>query len=181
MSLTSYRAAPPRGGGRGPPRRAASWRQARPLGRGAPRIGGARARSIGGRAGAGRAWRRPALPRLRDAVPSALRVFTAEFGMGSGVWPLAVTTRLSRPPQDSATEDRTQTTGSGFCPLSPVVRLLSSGPAAPGICECGREKGRHRNARRAGRRLGRWVGACRCTPAGFRSWLKITDRAGSSD
>ena len=27
------------------------------------------------------------------AVPSALRVFTAEFGMGSGVWPLAVTTR----------------------------------------------------------------------------------------
>ena len=27
------------------------------------------------------------------AVPSALRVFTAEFGMGSGVWPLAMATR----------------------------------------------------------------------------------------
>jgi hypothetical protein len=40
-----------------------------------------------------------------DAVPSALRVFTAEFGMGSGVWPLAVTTRLSRPPGIGAPGD----------------------------------------------------------------------------
>src|SRR5260370_33622547 len=40
-----------------------------------------------------RAWRRPALPPLREAVPSALRVFTAEFGMGSGVLPLAMATR----------------------------------------------------------------------------------------
>ena len=30
---------------------------------------------------------------LLSAVPSALRVFTAEFGMGSGVWPLAMATR----------------------------------------------------------------------------------------
>ena len=40
-----------------------------------------------------RAWRRPTLPPLREAVPWALRVFTAEFGMGSGVWPLAMATR----------------------------------------------------------------------------------------
>ena len=31
------------------------------------------------------------------AVPSALRVFTAEFGMGSGVLPLAMATRPCRP------------------------------------------------------------------------------------
>ena len=31
--------------------------------------------------------------------PAKVKVFTAEFGMGSGVWPLAVTTRLSRPPR----------------------------------------------------------------------------------
>jgi hypothetical protein len=33
----------------------------------------------------------------RGAVPSARRVFTAEFGMGSGVWPLAMATRPARP------------------------------------------------------------------------------------
>ena len=33
-----------------------------------------------------------------DAVPSALRVFTAEFGMGSGVLPLAMATRPSKTP-----------------------------------------------------------------------------------
>jgi hypothetical protein len=31
------------------------------------------------------------------AVPSALRVFTAEFGMGSGVWLLAMATRPAKP------------------------------------------------------------------------------------
>jgi hypothetical protein len=35
-------------------------------------------------------------PASWDAVPLALRDFTAEFGMGSGVGPLAVTTRSSR-------------------------------------------------------------------------------------
>jgi hypothetical protein len=30
------------------------------------------------------------------AVPSAQRVFTAEFGMGSGVWPRAMATRPAR-------------------------------------------------------------------------------------
>lgn len=34
------------------------------------------------------------------AVPWALRVFTAEFGMGSGVWPLAMATRPAKPPLD---------------------------------------------------------------------------------
>ena len=34
------------------------------------------------------------------AVPSALRVFTAEFGMGSGVWPLAMATRPAKRPAD---------------------------------------------------------------------------------
>ena len=64
MSLTSYRAAPPRAGGL----------------------------ELEGREGL-RAWRRPTLPHLLGAVPSARRVFTAEFGMGSGVWPLAMATR----------------------------------------------------------------------------------------
>ena len=32
------------------------------------------------------------------AVPWAQRVFTAEFGMGSGVWPLAMATRPGKPP-----------------------------------------------------------------------------------
>ena len=35
-------------------------------------------------------------PTSEDAVPLALRVFTAEFGMGSGVCPLAITTRSSQ-------------------------------------------------------------------------------------
>jgi hypothetical protein len=67
------------------------------------RLGGPRLspglRAAGGIAGAmpglGRTWRRPTLPRLSDAVPSALRVFTAEFGMGSGGSPLAMATRFS--------------------------------------------------------------------------------------
>src|ERR1700751_3131022 len=50
--------------------------------------------------GAWRAWRRPTLPPLSEAVPWALRVFTAEFGMGSGVWPLAMATRPGKPPCD---------------------------------------------------------------------------------
>ncbi len=44
-------------------------------------------------------------PTRSRAVPSALRVFTAEFGMGSGVGPLAMATRPS--------EDRCQMTDSG--------------------------------------------------------------------
>ncbi len=35
-------------------------------------------------------------PASWDAVPLALRVFTAEFGMGSGVFPLAVATKPSK-------------------------------------------------------------------------------------
>jgi hypothetical protein len=49
--------------------------------------------------GVWRAWRRPTLPPLGAAVPWALRVFTAEFGMGSGVWPLAMATRPAKPPR----------------------------------------------------------------------------------
>ena len=37
------------------------------------------------------------------AVPSALGVFTAEFGMGSGVWPLAMATRPAKPPWGEVT------------------------------------------------------------------------------
>src|SRR5208282_5489577 len=48
--------------------------------------------------GVWRAWRRPTLPPLDAAVPWALRVFTAEFGMGSGVWPLAMATRPAKLP-----------------------------------------------------------------------------------
>ena len=36
-------------------------------------------------------------PTSWDAVPLAQRVFTAEFGKGSGVEPLAMTTRSSKP------------------------------------------------------------------------------------
>src|SRR5437870_13892972 len=36
------------------------------------------------------------------AVPLAQRVFTAEFGMGSGVWPLAMATRPANPPFDGS-------------------------------------------------------------------------------
>ena len=36
------------------------------------------------------------------AVPLAQRVFTAEFGMGSGVWPLAMATRPSKAARDLA-------------------------------------------------------------------------------
>ena len=50
--------------------------------------------------GVWRAWRRPTLPPLSEAVPWAQRVFTAEFGMGSGVWPLAMATRPGKPPCD---------------------------------------------------------------------------------
>ncbi len=40
-------------------------------------------------------------PASWDAVPLALRVFTAEFGMGSGVLPLAVATKPSKRIQGS--------------------------------------------------------------------------------
>ncbi len=48
-------------------------------------------------------------PASWDAVPLALRVFTAEFGMGSGVLPLAVATKPSKrspPEQGSSVPDR---------------------------------------------------------------------------
>ncbi len=55
----------------------------------------------------GRAWRRPTLPRLSGAVPLALGVFTAEFGMGSGALPPAMATR----PGEPAAGDRERVTG----------------------------------------------------------------------
>ena len=54
--------------------------------------------------GVWRAWRRPTLPPLGEAVPWALRVFTAEFGMGLGVWPLAMATRPAKLPLRCAGE-----------------------------------------------------------------------------
>jgi hypothetical protein len=86
MSLTSYRAAPPR----------------------VVQVSGVRYQAPGGEREclscflAPDAWSLSSedlaatySPASWDAVPSALRVFTAEFGMGSGVWPLAMTTRSS--------------------------------------------------------------------------------------
>ena len=65
-----------------------------------------------------------------DAVPSALRAFTAEFGMGSGVEPLAVATRLSRSPADNdrGPQDR--------APATADPQPHDRGPAATGgICD----------------------------------------------
>ena len=70
MSLTSYRAAPPRGNGLSA---VTVERERRDAGLAATYSSAP--------------W---------GAVPSALRVFTAEFGMGSGVLPLAMTTRPSK-------------------------------------------------------------------------------------
>jgi hypothetical protein len=77
MSLTSYRTAPPRAGkeGGGCGRRA---------GGGGARLG------PGGWGGGGESLAATGSPAAGAAVPSALRVFTAEFGMGSGGAPLAV-------------------------------------------------------------------------------------------
>ena len=73
MSLTSYRAAPPRGAGGGRRRHGAAAAGARYEGLAATYSSAP--------------W---------DAVPSGLRVFTAEFGMGSGGTPLAIATRRFR-------------------------------------------------------------------------------------
>jgi|SRR3954470_10905809 hypothetical protein len=83
MSLTSYRAAPPRvGGGDG-----------RPRGRGLV---------AGGDAGEWEGWlvdlAATYSPTSWDAVPWALRGFTAEFGMGSGGAPALSATRSSNHP-----------------------------------------------------------------------------------
>ena len=74
MSLTSYRAAPPRD----------SRRNGREEGE----------RELGGLAGLAATYSSTA----GAAVPWALRVFTAEFGMGSGAWPLAMATRPAKLP-----------------------------------------------------------------------------------
>src|SRR3954451_10746011 len=83
MSLTSYRAAPPRvGGGDG-----------RPRGRGLV---------AGGDAGEWEGWlvdlAATYSPTSWDAVPWALRGFTVEFGMGSGGAPALSATRSSNHP-----------------------------------------------------------------------------------
>src|SRR5215471_10910973 len=76
MSLTSYRTAPPRVNlGPSDPQ---TGREDR---------GGEREEGIAGLAATYSSA-------AGAAVPLARRVFTAEFGMGSGVWPLAMATRL---------------------------------------------------------------------------------------
>src|SRR5215469_6225560 len=68
------------------------------------------------------------------AVPSALRVFTAEFGMGSGAWPLAMATRPApaKPvPAKAGSRGLCHVSGSVFTarPLvygSPLARGLGS-------------------------------------------------------
>ena len=79
MSLTSYRAAPPRDS-----QSASRARNGRETGE----------RESGGLAGLAATYSSASM----EAVPWALRVFTAEFGMGSGVWPLAMATRPAKPP-----------------------------------------------------------------------------------
>src|SRR3954453_14367659 len=83
MSLTSYRAAPPRvGGGDG-----------RPRGRGLV-AGGDAGEWEGGLVDLAAT----SSPTSWDAVPWALRGFTAEFGMGSGGAPALSATRSSNHP-----------------------------------------------------------------------------------
>src|SRR6516225_8692516 len=86
MSLTSYRAAPPRVWGTLLEKRG----------------GGGLAATYSSAACA--------------AVPSALRVFTAEFGMGSGAWPLAMATRPA-----PATSVPAQAGSMGLCHVSGSV------------------------------------------------------------
>ena len=52
-----------------------------------------RKRRVGWAVRSWRAWRRPTLPCLETEYHWRLRLLTAEFGMGSGVWPLAMATR----------------------------------------------------------------------------------------
>ncbi len=59
-------------------------------------------------------------PASWDAVPLALRDFTAEFGMGSGAGPLAMTTRSA----EQRTENGERRTENGR--ISSVLRSLSS-------------------------------------------------------
>ena len=59
-----------------------------------------------------------------DAVPSALRVFTAEFGMGSGVLPLAMATRPGNAPARPRRAD-------GNAPLPGAGSSLGGGAAVP--------------------------------------------------
>jgi hypothetical protein len=79
MSLTSYRAAPPRDNQFAS--RADNGREGVE-------------RELGGLAGLAATDSSASV----EAVPWALRVFTAEFGMGSGVWPLAMATRPAKLP-----------------------------------------------------------------------------------
>src|SRR5918992_911119 len=103
MSLTSYRAAPPRGCVEGTKPGFVLVLTGRSL---------------------ASAWCFPDLaglaatysPASIGAVPLALRVFTAEFGMGSGVWPLAMATRPARTGlQGSGARDHRGSEAPGVC------------------------------------------------------------------
>src|SRR5438874_10567314 len=98
MSLTSYRAAPPRDN-RSDYLPVASGREGEGL-----------AASYSSAAGA--------------AVPLAQRVFTAEFGMGSGVWPLAMATRPSK------AAERARELASGWSSAAPDT---DPGPSPAGL------------------------------------------------
>ena len=105
MSLTSYRAAPPRDN------QSASR---------AERV--KRERELGGLAGLAATDSSASV----EAVPWALRVFTAEFGMGSGVWPLAMATRPAKLPG-----------GEGECEVRSVWSRVGLGAARGRWCGAG--------------------------------------------
>src|SRR5579883_224182 len=123
MSLTSYRAAPPRGIGgrrteaRGRKRACPPSSVVRPLVWRGLRLAGLACCLCPGDLAATYS------PASWDAVPLALRVFTAEFGMGSGVCPLAMTTRSS----GQRTEDGGQISSSVLCSLSSGADEVLSG------------------------------------------------------
>ena len=72
-------------------------------------------------------------PTPSDAVPSALRVFTAEFGMGSGVLPLAKATRPSMNGARSA-HVPFNSCGLGHAGFAGRPAGSQDTPGTPGLC-----------------------------------------------
>ena len=149
MSLTSYRAAPPRGGRFGGcERRSAAgraWARKRV-------VGGGRGPARAAGSGAPRALC-PGLattrsPTLRRAVPWARCGFTAEFGMGSGgartLWSPSrdKQARGPRAPATAGRRSRARAPGAGPAPPSSVKRRAWGAPAPGAHGALGAGRGR---------------------------------------